>query len=155
MLLPPRTWYLIDTLGFMTGILYAEYDNKLSSINSNSSFKMIIVSVLVFLIFTGAGIAMNGMTLGRYMKLITIGYSLFACAIVAMVGRLQLRELRICKLLGALSFFVYLTHVKIANTLYAIGVSNVAIAFFAVLLCSTVMYLLYTHLFSSLEIKKS
>lgn len=134
----------------MAGILYAEYDNKLSSMNSNSSFKMIIVSVLVFLIFSGAGITLKGMILGRYMKLITIGYSLFACAIVAMVGRLQLRESRICKLLGALSFFVYLTHVKIANTLYAIGVSNVAIVFFVVLLCSIIFYVLFSNFLSKI-----
>ena len=50
----------------MAGILYAEYDNKLSSMNSNSSFKMIIVSVLVFLIFSGAGITLKEMILGRY-----------------------------------------------------------------------------------------
>lgn len=126
---PPRIWYLIDTLGFMYGILYAEYDSKISSINSNSSSKMLIVSVFVFLIFSGAGIALKEMILGRYMKLIIIGYSLSACAIVAMAGYSKHRESRICKQLGLLSFFVYLIHVKIANTLFAIDVTNVAIVY--------------------------
>ena len=67
-----------------------------------------------------------------------------------MVGRLQLRESRICKLLGALSFFVYLTQVKIANTLYAIGVSNVAIVFFVVLLCSIIFYVLFSNFLSKI-----
>lgn len=145
---PPHTWYLIDTLGFMAGILFAEYENKFSSLNTNCCSKIFIASVLMFLIFSGAGIALQGMILGRYMKLITIGYSLSACAIVAMAGRKQTRESIICKLLGGLSFFIYLTHVKIANALYALDITNVAIACLAVLLCSTLMYFLYSNKFS-------
>lgn len=139
----------------MAGILYAEYDDKFSSMNSNRLVKLLLIIVSVFLVFSGMGIELKGMILGRYMKLMTIVYSLSACAIVAIVGRVQFKELRICKLLGALSFFVYLTHIKIANTLYAIGVTNVVIAFVAVILFSIILYVIYSNLFSKYENKKS
>ena len=151
---PPHTWYLIDTIGFMAGILYAEYDDKLSSMDANRLVKLLLF-VFVFLAFSGMGIELKGLILGRYMKLLTIGYSLSACAIVAIVGREQFKESRICKLLGALSFFIYLTHVKIANTLNAIGVTNVAIAFVGVILCSIILYVIYSNLFSKYENRKS
>ena len=152
---PPHSWYLIDTLGFMAGILYAEYDEKFSSMDANRLVKLLLIFVFVFLAFSGMGIELKGLILGRYMRLITIVYSLSACAIVTIVGRRQFKESRICKLLGALSFFVYLTHVKIANTLNAIGVTNVAIAFVGVILCSIILYVIYSNLFSKYENRKS
>ena len=139
----------------MAGILYAEYDEKFSSMDANRLVKLLLIFVFVFLAFSGMGIELKGLILGRYMRLITIVYSLSACAIVTIVGRKQFKESRICKLLGALSFFVYLTHVKIANTLYSIGVTNVAIAFFAVILCLIILYVIYSNLFSKYENKKS
>lgn len=139
----------------MAGILYAEYDEKFSSMGANRLVKLLLIFVFVFLAFSGMGIELKGLILGRYMRLITIVYSLSACAIVAIVGRKKFKESRKCKLLGALSFFVYLTHVKIANTLYSIGVTNVAITFVAVILCSIILYVIYSHLFSKYENKKS
>ena len=80
----PHTWYLIDTIGFMTSILFAEYDDKLSPMDANRLVKLLL---FVILAFSCMGIELKGMILGRYMKLITIVYSLSACAIVAIVGR--------------------------------------------------------------------
>lgn len=139
----------------MAGILYAEYDESFSSMVANRLDKLLLIFVFVFLTFSGMGIELNGVILGRYMRLITIVYSLSACVIVAIVGREQFKESMICKTVGALSFFVYLTHVKIANTLYSIGVTNVAITFVAVILCSIILYVIYSHLFSKNENKKS
>jgi len=145
---PPHTWYLIDTSGFMAGILFAEYENKILLLNTDCCSKILVASLLMFVVFSGAGIALKGMILGRYMKLITIGYSISACIIVATAGRKQTKESIICKQLGALSFFIYLTHVKIANMLYTLDITNVAIVCLAVLLCSTLMYFLYSNSFS-------
>ena len=84
----------------MAGILYAEYDEKFSSMVANRLVKLLLIFVFVFLAFSGMGIELKGLILGRYMRLITIVYSLSACAIVAIVGRKKFKESRKCKLLG-------------------------------------------------------
>lgn len=136
---------IFDPLGIVIGVLFAEKKQLIEYIQSRITTKLIIlIGIIVFTLGFLMGTMQN--IEGRYTKLIllivAISSIIFTTALAT--GKPTKKFSSISTFLVGISFFVYLTHEKIANIVfYFRGSSSLVLTSIGICIISVVLYLFY------------
>lgn len=140
----PPTWYVIDTSGLMCGLFVAEFEPVVERYLTKK--KTVISLLSVFALTTVSDIVFQDLFLGRYLKMLTIMYSITACMLVCSASfKATIKCTKVATYLGGLSFFVYLVHIKISN-LVNIYCPNAILALTASLFAAVILYKVYNFM---------
>ena len=146
---PPVKYGLIfDPLGIVIGVLFAEKKQLIEYIQSKINTRLITIIVVV--VFT-LGFMMGKMQNieGRYTKLILLIVAILSVILITALatGKPTQKFSSISTFLGGISFFVYLTHEKIANIVfYFRGSSSLVLTSIGISIISIVLYLFYQQI---------
>ena len=136
---------IFDPLGIVIGVIFAEKKQLIEYIQSRITTKLIIlIGIIVFTLGFLMGTMQN--IEGRYTKLIllivAVSSIIFTTALAT--GKPTKKFSSISTFLGGISFFVYLTHEKIANIVfYFRGSSSLVLTSIGICIISVVLYLFY------------
>lgn len=143
---PPVMFGLIfDPLGIVIGVLFAEKKQLIEYLQSRITTKLIIlIGIIVFTLGFLMGTMQN--IEGRYTKLILLIVAVLSIIFTAALatGKPTKKFSSISTFLGGISFFVYLTHEKIANIVfYFRGSRSLVLTSIGICIISVVLYLFY------------
>lgn len=111
-------YYIIDTFGIALGLLYAINKNRIDSFLCKYRIEKYVTLVILSFLVTFEYFYKDIIQF-RFLLLIELGYVLLSVIMVIYAGMYtKYQKLHIPALLGSISFFIYLVHVKIACIIY-------------------------------------
>lgn len=138
-------WEILDVLGLYGGFMYARYGNNLPvSLFSNRSMFM---TMLVFLLTYFLWVLCHGNMMFRYSFMLMLIYDIAALLAVVFLSRklhVSGRAKTIISKLSALSYFIYLVHMKAIDVLYTVyGLDNLLLSITVTVLVAGLVQFLY------------
>lgn len=133
-----------DTIGIIAGIIYFEFESKFNQFIMKYYKMVLTFAILLWILFVGLyTLGLNSPFVAwRYMEMTILLYSFFSiCIVICLSLKIKVNHPSMCSFLGGVSFFVYLSHIKVIDVLaYFQFKPLVAYAFVFVLLTSIFLY---------------